>query len=268
MALMDNSSLAMSACSSRSRSRVVPSRRSASLRGTGGIDGEYGFVLVHPWRRGRLTRAGGGATRDGRFAGGANLPGVPVCGSGGHVQHDAPSTSPRCIRVNTSLMFSSFPAPRGGDLPCREAQRFLQVDADDRAAHGDAVEHHAEDVEQSPGALTSDIVPPWRSIGGLFEGPGETAVTSAPCAPPISRLRKAAGSMLRGVTVTVAPRTLGQPQLVVVHVHRRHVEPHRSSRTAPPCAEPADAGHHHPVAGRSDLRPVDARPRTAPARSR
>ncbi|MNV48683.1 hypothetical protein D3C71_1406020 [compost metagenome] len=44
-------------------------------------------------------------------------------------------------------------------------------------------------------------------------------------------------------------QALGEPELAVVDIHRRHVQPHRLGVLHGHVAQATDAGNHHPVAG-------------------
>jgi hypothetical protein len=78
---------------------------------------------------------------------------------------------------------------------------------------------------------------------------GDTAVTSAPWAPPDLFLE--VGDRIGGLCIDChgGAQALGQVELGLVHVHGGHLQAHRLGVLHRHMTEAADAGDHHPIAG-------------------
>ena len=124
--------------------------------------------------------------------------------------------------------------------------------ADDRAANGDALQHHLEDrrrevarrqADETDGAAASVMCSACAKAGG------DTAVTSTPCAPPpvaFSHLLHRVGPC--AFTATSAPRVRANASLSLGDVERHDMKAHRLGVLDRDMAEAADAGDRHPFA--------------------
>ena len=145
-----------------------------------------------------------------------------------------PSMAASRSRAKMELMFSSGSvATVAWTLPsaakCSASSRSMRVptiEPRDRQA----LEHDLEDRQlgSRPAAgPRGDMVPPRRSMPTpCANAAGLTAVTTTPCAPPISRWIVATGSAVVTLTVSSAPDPARQLQLLIGRIDRGHVQAH------------------------------------------